>query len=86
MNASSRRSELDQGAAERDPRGEVVGMVREAGAADGDGLVVGAVAAQLFRELRKSNRRRVRLDPASKVEDSRIVGGHAPSLRLYRRR
>ena len=51
-------------------------MVREAGAADVDGFVVGAFAAQLFGELRKRHRRRVRLDPASEVENSRIVAGH----------
>ncbi len=71
--------ELDEGAAQRDAGGEVIGMVREAGAADLDGFVVGAVAAQLFRELRKRHRRRVRLDPASEVEESRIVGGHGES-------
>jgi hypothetical protein len=50
--------------------------VRETGAANLDGFVVGAFAAQLFGELRKRHRRRVRVDPASEVEDSRIVGGH----------
>ena len=45
--------ELDEGAAQRDAGGEVIGMVLEAGAADLDGFVVGAVAAQLFRKLRK---------------------------------
>ena len=66
-------SELDERAAERDARGEVVGMVRKAGAADADGLVVIARAAALLGELRKSNRRRVRLDPASEFEKSWVI-------------
>ena len=70
-------SELDQRAAERDACGEIVGMICEAGAADADGLVVIAGAAALLGELRKSNRRRVRLDPASQFEQSWVVAGHA---------
>ena len=72
-----RAAELDQGAAERDARGEIAGVIGEAGAADADGFVVVAGAAALLGELRKSNRRRVRLDPASQFEDSWIVGRHA---------
>ena len=52
-------------------------MIREAGAADADGFVVVARAAALLRQLRKSNRRRVRLDPASKFENAWIVAAHA---------
>ena len=58
--------------------------MREPGAADRDRFIVGAGAAALFGELRKSNRRRVRLDPASKFEQSWIVVGHALILRRNR--
>ena len=60
--------ELDEGAAEGDVRGQVCGVLGEADLADGDGFVRVAVAAELFGELRKSNRRRILLDPASKFE------------------
>ena len=77
-------SELDQGAAERDACREVVGVICEAGAADADGFVVGAGAAALFCELRKSHRRRVRLDPASQFQKSWVVVRHTASLRRNR--
>ena len=52
-------------------------MMCEAGAADADGFIVVAGAAAFFGELRKSNRRRVRLDPASQFEQSWVVAAHA---------
>ena len=61
-------SELGERAAEGDAGREIIGVIREAGAADAHGLFVFAGAAALFSELRKSNRRRVRLDPASQFE------------------
>ncbi len=44
--------------------------MREAGAADIYRLIVIAGAPAFFSELRKSNRRRVRLDPASQFDNS----------------
>ena len=65
--------ELDERAAERDPRRQVVRMMNEAGAADAHRFFVRAGAPALFSELRKNNRRRVRLDPASKLENVWLV-------------
>lgn len=48
--------------------------MREAGAADVYRLIVIAGAAAFFSELRKSNRRRVRLDPASQFDNSCVFG------------
>jgi len=42
-------------------------VIRQAREADRDRFVILAGAAALFGELRKSNRRRVRLDPASQL-------------------
>ena len=67
------RAQFDQGTAERDTGSEVVGMRGEAVAADFDGFFVRSVAAAFFGELRKRNRRRVRLDPASKFINPRIL-------------
>ena len=58
-------ADFDERAAERDARGQVGGMPLQAGAAGLDRVVVAADAAELFREGRKRNRRRVREDPAS---------------------
>ena len=52
----------------------------EARSADGDGFIVIAGPAAFFCQLRKSNRRRVLLDPASKFNKPRIVAAHALSL------
>src|SRR5437867_8353639 len=52
-------------------------MDGEAGAAGVDGFVKMSGAAALFGELRERNRRRVLLDPASKVFDSRVFGHRA---------
>ena len=52
-------------------------MKCQAGAANARPLHRYRRAAALFGELRKSNRRRVRLDPASQLEQSWIVRGHA---------
>jgi hypothetical protein len=71
-------AELGQRAAQGDARGQIIGMMRQAGAADVDRFLVVAGAPVFFSELRKSHRRRVRLDPASKIEHSWIVAAHAP--------
>ena len=72
-------SEFGEGAAEGDTGREITGVAGEAGAADGDGFLVGAHPPAFLRELRKSNRRRVCLDPASKFEHARTVG-HWPTV------
>ena len=49
-------------------------MNGETRAAGDDGLVIAAGAPVFLSELRKRNRRRILLDPASKLLNSRIVG------------
>ena len=67
-------AELDQRAAQGDTRREIAGVADEAGAADLGGFLVGAEPPAFLCQLRKSNRRRIPLDPASKFEYSRTVG------------
>jgi hypothetical protein len=67
-------TQLEQRAAKGDPRGQIGGMLSQAGLAHPDGFLAVTCTAMLFSELRKSNRRRVLLDPASKVFDPRVVG------------
>ena len=66
--------ELDQRAAERDPSREVTGMKFEAGAADVDRFLKVAGAPAFLGELREGDRRRVPLDPASKIVNPLAVG------------
>src|SRR5689334_4167419 len=64
-------------------------MMNETCAADDDSFIAVAGPAAFLRKLRKSNRRRVRLDPASKFDQAWIVAAHADSLwddNLLRRR
>jgi hypothetical protein len=49
-------------------------MERQAGAAGVDRVLILLRPPALFGELRKRNRRRILLDPASKVFNPRIVG------------
>jgi hypothetical protein len=49
-------------------------MEMEARAADVDGFLVVAGAAALFGELGEGDRRRILLDPASKVINPLVVG------------
>ena len=51
-------------------------MMDEACPADGDGFIVLTDAPAFLGELRKSNRRRVRLDPASKSFKTRTIAAH----------
>jgi hypothetical protein len=48
-------------------------MLSEPGAADANRFVELSCTPVLFRKLRKSNRRRIPLDPASKFFNPRIV-------------
>ena len=66
-------AKLRQGAAERHVRGDIEGMLFEACAAKTHGLVIVTGAAMLFRELRKRNRRRILLNPASKFVNPRMA-------------
>jgi hypothetical protein len=59
-------SHFEQGATERDASGEIGGMLRQTGPAHSNGFVELACTSMLFCELRKGNRRRILLDPASK--------------------
>ena len=67
-------SDLEQRAAKRDPRGKIFGMRDEAGLTDIDRFLKAAGPSELLGELRKRNRRRILLNPASKVLDPRVVG------------
>ena len=71
--------EIDERATERHAGRQVIGMMRETFAADANGLLELAGAATLLRELRKGQRRRILLDPASQVFEAVRVG-HADSL------
>ena len=66
--------QLDERASERDASGEIAGMNGEAGAAHLDRFFVAAGAPAFFGELRKRNRRRILLDPASKIVNPLILG------------
>src|SRR5438128_5217763 len=65
-------SGFDERASERHPRGKVCGMAQETGPAGFNRLVVAANPAELFRECRKRDRRRVRLDPAPQFLYARV--------------
>ena len=62
------------------PGRQIAWMDGEAGAAHLDRLGVLPGAAVLLGELRECNRRRVLLDPASEVLNTRIVGHARPSI------
>lgn len=66
-------AEFNKGPGEGDARRQITGMFGETVAADPHRFVVVARPAALLRQLGKSDRRRVRLDPAPKFEDSLAV-------------
>src|SRR5438552_1226581 len=66
--------EFEEGASERDASGQVGGVNLETGAANVDRFLKLPRAPELLGKLRKSNRRRILLDPASKVVDTAAVG------------
>ncbi len=74
---------FDERATERHTRRQISRMDFEPGVAGSNRLLIAARSTVLFRELGKSNRRRVRLDPASKLLDARIVW-HDRTLRRDR--
>ena len=75
----SEATELEKRPAQRDPGGQVRRMLRETGLADPDGLFTFASPPVFLCKLRKSNRRRIPKDPASKVFNPGVVG-HPYSL------
>ena len=75
-------SRLQQGSAKRDTRRQIRGVLGQTGAADADRLVELPGPAMLLRELRKSNRRRILLDPASKFFNPWIVRHEAYGMTI----
>jgi hypothetical protein len=73
--------QLEEGASEGDAGREVPGMDGEPCTADLDRFLKLVGAPALLGELRKSNRRRIPLDPASKVVNALSVG-HLPYGRI----
>jgi len=67
-------AKLEKRPAEGDPRREIRRMLRKPRFADLHGLFAVSSPPVLFGKLRKSNRRRIPLDPASKVFNPRVVG------------
>jgi hypothetical protein len=66
-------TEFKQGAAQCHPGGHVGGMLGQPGLADPDSFLAVASPSILFRKLRKSNRRRILLNPASKIPNPRVI-------------
>jgi hypothetical protein len=66
-------TEFKQGAAQRHPGGQISGMLGQPRLADSDGFLAVASPSILFRKLRKSNRRRILLNPASKIPNPRVI-------------
>jgi hypothetical protein len=66
-------AQLEQGAAERHSRRQVSRVLGQTGLAHLDGFLAVTSAAVLFRKLRKSNRRRILVNPASKILNSRVI-------------
>src|SRR5262245_1993175 len=71
--------QLEERATEGHPRGQITGMLGETPPADLNRFFMPAEAAALFSELRKSNRRRILFDPASKIFQSLVFRHAAPS-------
>jgi hypothetical protein len=73
-------SEFDERPAQRDARGQIARMDGEPGAADLDGFGMLPRPPVLLRELRERDRRRILLDPASKIFNPGIVGHQGATL------
>ena len=79
--------QLDQRPPERHARGEIAGVNRETRTTDLDRFLELRRAPMLLGELRKRNRRRIFLDPASKVFYPRIISHQRLLHRdIFRRR
>ncbi len=66
-------AKLEQGSTKGHPRRQIGGMLRESRLAHPHCFLAVACPAVLLGKLRKSNRRRVPQDPASKVFNPRVV-------------
>jgi hypothetical protein len=64
---------FEQRTAKRDSSGEISRVLRETIPTDANGVLELARTPMLFGELRKRNRRRILLDPASKFFNARVV-------------
>ena len=76
-------ADLEQGSAEGDAGRKVCGMALQARPARGNRVVELARAAVFLREGRKSDRRRIRLDPASQFLNASGVGHWAELAAVY---
>src|SRR5687768_10132770 len=65
--------DFDEGTPERHAGGQITGMNRKPGAARCDRLLIIARSPIFLGKLRKRNRRRILLDPASKLLDPRVL-------------
>jgi hypothetical protein len=65
--------DLDEGTPESHAGRQITGMNRKAGAARCDRLLITARSPIFLGKLRKRNRRRILLDPASKLLDPRVL-------------
>src|SRR5262245_19080747 len=66
-------AKLEQGSTKGHPRRQIGGMLRESRFAHPHRFLAVACPPVLFRKLRKSNRRRIPEDPASKAFNPRVV-------------
>ena len=67
-------AELHERPAKGNPRRHIRGMLHQASATHANGFVVVPGTSVFLGELRKRNRRRILLDPASKFFNPRVVG------------
>jgi hypothetical protein len=72
-------AQFKEGTTECDPRGQIGRMLSETGLANPDRLFAVTGSPVFLCKLRKSNRRRILKDPASKVFNPGVVG-HPYSL------
>ena len=78
-------AKLEQGSTKGHPRRQIGGMLRESRLADPHGFLAVVCPPVLLGKLRKSNRRRIFQNPASKVFNPRVVA-HSNSLDRSRTR
>ena len=75
--------ELDERTYKGHTRGNIGGMPRQTGATAMYGFVVIPRPAVFLGELREGNRRRILLDPASKLLEPRVFSQSVPMLTRY---
>jgi hypothetical protein len=67
-------AQIEEGTAKGNSRGQIRGMLCQPSLAHADGFLVVAGPTVLLGKLRKRNRRRIFLDPASKVCNPTVFG------------